>query len=223
MVNKHLKLRVLIIFMLILIPPALIFRGIDNYYSERSTAYIKQQVTSLTSKMFSDTLNEVAVTLDSQALVTYQYDNNKNITSIYINTKEINRINALANTKINNLLSSGIIEERISQIEIPLGILVSDTIFASQGPKIKISSLPINSYQVNIIVSNEEYGINNTLFQIYLTLKTDIETLVPLNKQVFSNETKILLVSQIINGSIPRYYYNGPAGESPYIPEDYLN
>lgn len=209
--------------MLILIPPAFIFRGIDNYYSERSATYIKQQVTSLTSKMFSDTLNEVALTLNADTLVNYQYDNNKNITSIYINTKEVNRLNALANSKIEQLLSSGIVEERIGQIEIPLGLLVSKTLFASRGPKIKIGSLPINSYHVNLMVSNEEYGINNTLFQIYLIVKTDIETLVPLNNQVFSNETKILLVSQIINGSIPRYYYNGQTGGSPYIPEDYLN
>lgn len=217
--NHPFKFRFLILILCIFLLPAIVFVMADNYYGERSTRYIKQKVVAVSSKIFSETLNETSLQIDMDKLVQYQYDTNHKITSIFINTSEISQIQSKAAQKLDDLFASPLLEEKIKEIEIPVGGLISKTIFAGKGPNIQIQSMPVSSYLVNIETSNTEYGINNTLFEIYLLLKTSIETIVPLNNLVVETDTKILLVSQVIQGEVPKYYYQGK-GEMPYFPEN---
>lgn len=55
----------------------------------------------------------------------------------------------------------------------------------------------------------KSFGINNALFEIYLSVFIEIDTIIPLNKNHIVFATNILLVSQIIQGEVPYYYYSG--------------
>ena len=55
----------------------------------------------------------------------------------------------------------------------------------------------------------KSYGINNALFELYLKVDIEVDTVIPLRKDEINFTTNILLASQIIQGEIPYYYYSG--------------
>jgi hypothetical protein len=75
------------------------------------------------------------------------------------------------------------------------------------GPKVKINIRPIGSYKVDLISQVKGYGINNSLVEVYLLVTIELEALIPLRVLPVKTENKIYLVSQIIKGEIPNYYY----------------
>ena len=85
--------------------------------------------------------------------------------------------------------------------------------------KLGVSIRPIGAYNADVYTDISAYGINNSLVEVYLLIKIDIEALIPLQTKSFVSETKVYLVSQIIQGTIPNYYYGNDANIN-YIPDN---
>jgi len=47
------------------------------------------------------------------------------------------------------------------------------------------------------------------LLEIYLKIEIHVDTIVPLKQEQVNYVTHILLVSQVVQGEIPYYYYSG--------------
>lgn len=203
------KIKLLIIFMLFILIPLLSIKAVDNYFSERTNEFLEQAVAFAASDIFSTASLEVAALSSEENFLKYKYDSSNNITGVYVDTIVVNKILALVSNLISDSLNNGQIEERLGMVEIPLGQLCSKALFANMGPNIKIETSPMSSYTTDLFTETSEFGINNTLLEVYIKATISIEAFIPLKSQNITLETKIYLISEVLQGSIPIYYFSG--------------
>ncbi len=203
------KIKLLIIFMLFILIPLTSIKAVDNYFSERTNEFLEQAVAFAASDIFSSASLEVAALSSEENFLKYKYDSSNNITGVYVDTIVVNKILALVSNLISDSLNNGQIEERLGMVEIPLGQLCSKALFANMGPNIKIETSPMSSYTTDLFTETSEFGINNTLLEVYIKATISIEAFIPLKSQNITLETKIYLISEVLQGSIPIYYFSG--------------
>ena len=203
------KIKLLIIFMLFILIPLLSIKAVDNYFSERTNEFLEQAVAFAASDIFSSASLEVAALSSEENFLKYKYDSSNDITGVYVDTIVVNKILALVSNLISDSLNNGQIEERLGMVEIPLGQLCSKALFANIGPNIKIETSPMSSYTTDLFTETSEFGINNTLLEVYIKATISIEAFIPLKSQNITLETKIYLISEVLQGSIPIYYFSG--------------
>lgn len=204
------KLKKLIIILLVILIPISILVVIDNYFSERSRIYVEKEVITVISNSLTTSLEKpIQDSLFSSPMLLYQYDKNEVIKGIYIDSNVINQILINVNQSLKEALDKGVLEKEITNIEIPLGSLISKSVFANVGPNVPIKILPISFYKTDIVTNMKPYGINNVLFEVYLNIKIEVDTIIPLRKDEINFSTNILLVSQLLQGEVPYYYYSG--------------
>ena len=202
------KIKLLIIFMLFILIPLLSIKAVDNYFSERTNEFLEQAVAFAASDIFSTASLEVAALSSEENFLKYKYDSSNNITGVYVDTIVVNKILALVSNLISDSLNNGQIEERLGMVEIPLGQLCSKALFANIGPNIKIETSPMSSYTTDLFTETSEFGINNTLLEVYIKATISIEAFIPLKSQNITLETKIYLISEVLQGSIPICYFS---------------
>lgn len=218
--KKRKKLLKLLILLMIIIIPMIMVKLTDNYFSERTSMYIIKQADNMASNAIKDIVKLAVIPkIDMDKIIIIKYKNDKSIDSVIINTKIINEIMGDASELVDELLSEDILDDTLHELVLPLGYVVSPTLFANKGPKIKIQIRPIGAYNADIYTDVSSYGINNSLIEVYLLIQIDIEALLPLQPKSFVSETKIYLVSQIIQGTIPKYYYGNDTNVD-YIPDN---
>lgn len=204
------KLKKLIIILLVILIPISILVVIDNYFSERSRIYVEKEVITVISNSLTTSLGKpIQDSLFSSPMLLYQYDKNEVIKGIYIDSNVVNQILINVNQSLKEALDKGVLEKEITNIEIPLGSLISKSVFANVGPNVPIKILPISFYKTDIVTNMKPYGINNVLFEVYLNIKIEVDTIIPLRKDEINFSTNILLVSQLLQGEVPYYYYSG--------------
>lgn len=200
--------KLLLLFFIFLIP-IIFLTAVDNYFSQKSDVYITQEVTSIISDVIGETLTDNKTFKNSNQILNCKYDTEGKINTIYIDTVIINEILSNTNLTLTRLLSEGTIEASIRDIKLPLGMLVSKSLFTTLGPDINIEVLPVTSYKTDIVTTLVDYGINNSIFETYLKIEIVVETIIPLKQSKINYETQILLASQIVQGEVPYYYYMG--------------
>ena len=216
--KKAIKL-VLILSITILIP-IVILTMIDNYYSTKSNIYIEGEVTKTISSILTEALKKpINEQLSKNKILDCKYDNNQVIKGVYINAEVANAIIIEVNQTINQLIDENVINEAISKNDIPLGSLVSKAIYTPLGPNISIKAIPISSYKSNIYTKTKSLGINNSNFEVYVNIKIDVQTLIPLKEQSINYESNVLLGSILIQGEIPYYYYYSGTGTIEALPQ----
>ena len=220
MKNRVKRIYKLLIILMILLIPAMLIKITDNYFSERTSMYIIKQADNMASNAIKDIVKIAVVPkIDMDKIIIIKYEKDNTIDSVIINTKIINEIMGDASQLIDELLSEEVLDDSLHELMLPLGYVISPTLFANKGPKIKVSIRPIGAYNADVYTDISAYGINNSLVEVYLLIKIDIEALIPLQTKSFVSETKVYLVSQIIQGTIPNYYYGNDANIN-YIPDN---
>lgn len=198
----------LLLFFIFLIP-ILLLTMIDNYFSKKSDLYIEKEVTTIISDILAESIEKNNVLNDTDNILTYKYNTDGKISSIYIDSTKTSKIISSMNLTLSKLLRDGTIEESVKDINMPLGMLVSRALFTTLGPDIKIEVLPVSSYQTDIYTNLVDYGINNSLFELYLKVNIKVETIIPLKTSQIDYNTNLLLSSIVIQGEVPYYYYMG--------------
>ena len=198
----------LLLFFIFLIP-ILLLTMIDNYFSKKSDLYIEKEVTTIISDILAESIEKNNVLNDTDNILNYKYNTDGKISSIYIDSTKTSKIISSMNLTLSKLLRDGTIEESVKDINMPLGMLVSRALFTTLGPDIKIEVLPVSSYQTDIYTNLVDYGINNSLFELYLKVNIKVETIIPLKTSQIDYNTNLLLSSIVIQGEVPYYYYMG--------------
>lgn len=169
----------------------------------------KEVITVISNSLTISLEKPIQDSLFSSPMLLYQYDKNEVIKGIYIDSNVVNQILINVNQSLKEALDKGVLEKEITNIEIPLGSLISKSVFANVGPNVPIKILPISFYKTDIVTNMKPYGINNVLFEVYLNIKIEVDTIIPLRKDEINFSTNILLVSQLLQGEVPYYYYSG--------------
>lgn len=139
-----------------------------------------------------------------EELVTFQKDEDGNITFMQADTMMLNLISS-------NITST--IQEQLEKVEtkgegIPLGSIVDSQLLAQYGPKLKFRITPLGTVNVNFGTEFDQSGINQTRHRIFLIINTKVKVIIPFNSNDIEVTTYIPLTEVIIVGKVPINYFN---------------
>lgn len=200
--------KLLLLFFIFLIPITILV-CVDNYFSEKSELFIEKEVTTIISDTIGEMIEKSSALKETTELLKYKYSQTGVINSIYIDSSKTSAILSNTNLLMSRLLKEGTLEKSIEDISLPLGMLISKSMFTTLGPSINIEVLPVTSYKTDIVTNLVDYGINNSLFEVYLKINVEVETIIPLKQKKVDYVTNILLSSVVLQGEVPYYYYMG--------------
>ncbi len=91
-------------------------------------------------------------------------------------------------------------------IYVPIGIGTENIYFANVGPKLPVKIEYISTLTTSLKTRVKDYGINNSLIEVYMTVSLKEQIIIPFSSKKVNNECEILLSSQIVEGIVPSIY-----------------
>ncbi len=182
----------------------------------------ENQVRQLMNITMNKSINTHTKNIEFKYLINTEYNNQKEITIIEYNTKEINTIKnkitkelekdiinmttkKITNTITNTDISYQYINNNIIFL-IPIGSSTGNYLLSNIGPKIPIKLKLIGEISTDIKSKIKEYGMNNALIEIDLISSATLNIQMPfLSKKIKVTNTTPLTI-QMIQGKIPEYY-----------------
>lgn len=137
-------------------------------------------------------------------LMTVKTDKEGNVVMIQANTVELNRIGSQITLAVQNRINS--IGGR--SVRIPLGLLFKNDLFAYYGPKVPFKMTPVGSVNTSYRSEFQAAGINQTRHIVYLDVKSNVQVVVPLARNMIEISSSIPIAESIIVGKVPEFYAN---------------
>lgn len=94
-------------------------------------------------------------------------------------------------------------------LKVPVFFSSSSVLFASLGPKICIPVKFVGAILTNIRTEIKDYGLNNAMVEVYITVKITTNLVSALNKSENVIDYNVLVASTVINGKVPNVYGAG--------------
>lgn len=91
-------------------------------------------------------------------------------------------------------------------LDIPLGYMTNSPLLLNLGPKIPVKINTTDIALGSVSTSVREFGINNALIEIYISIEIETNTILPLKSGTSKEVYKILVASKIISGKVPDFY-----------------
>ena len=110
-----------------------------------------------------------------------------------------------------NKLNRGII------YEIPIGVYSNSIFLSNLGPKIPVKMQLIGDVISSISTNVKEYGINNALIEVGVTIELNSRVFLPYISNDIKIKGTIPIALKLIQGKIPSYYLNGFKSDSNII------
>lgn len=196
------------------------------------TIIINKSVAKETEKKIDEysIFNIIKNTNGDIQLIEYNSNNvNKMLTEITNNIQT--NIRAIEQGNINNL---DIIDNNLLEIdenklkdgiiyEIPIGSFSKSTFLSNLGPKIPVKIILIGDVLSNINTTVKEYGINNALIEVSITVEVTSRINLPFVSKNIKVTNTIPVALKVIQGNIPSYYLNGIKSNSNLITSDIID
>lgn len=91
-------------------------------------------------------------------------------------------------------------------IKVPFFSYSNNILLANLGSKIYVPVNFVGSILTNIKSSITNYGMNNALAELYVTIKVTSDLISPVSKDNLVIEYDVLIASKVINGRVPQIY-----------------
>ncbi|MBE6140439.1 MAG: hypothetical protein E7172_02760 [Firmicutes bacterium] len=91
-------------------------------------------------------------------------------------------------------------------LKLPLFVNSDNILLVNFGPKIYVKINFVGSILTNIKSKITNYGLNNALVEIYVTIEIMHEIITPVVKKEEKIYYDVLISSQVINGRVPEFY-----------------
>lgn len=187
--------------------------------------YVDSEVERLTSNIVNKTIREKMNKKNIKSFLIENTSIASNQPNIFYNVEKINSLKSEITDSIQNTLTS-LDEANINDYhlfnqlhtgkyaKIKKGILAENsinslrgsTILGNLGPSVPVRLFFVGQVQSNIEIETKEYGINNLLIEIYLTISVKEQIMMPLSSKIKTITLKELLGADIVRGTIPNYY-----------------
>lgn len=215
--NKNKQKMDLIIIMIIIIALIMLHyydkninSGVTDYaiskLEEITTLYIKKDIAPKNIK-----LNDLLiVNLNKNEEITYvdiDMDYAREI-MVDIVGKIQNNIFKLESGDISEFTNSNELDnyKGILYLKVPLLVNEKQNVLTSIGPKVPIKLSFYEHVLGNVDTSINEYGINNALIKVYMTITLEQKLYLPYREKRFARDYTIILGSKIITGKVPTIY-----------------
>lgn len=229
--NKELAITKLIVvaFLSSFILSMLLFNYYGNSNTSKLVSLATHKIEKVTYQFFSDLITDEVINNESTKDI-FEIVKNSNNEIISVDYNMENTYKLL--TSISGVLKSNLnnFEKGISSIEIddyylrqnkygnyllvPVFFGSNNIFLTSMGPKIPVYFHFSGSLLTNIKTKVTEYGFNNALLEIYVTVKINEEITTPIDKNIDTIDYDILISSKVINGKVPEFYSNGLVSNS---------
>lgn len=90
-------------------------------------------------------------------------------------------------------------------IAIPMGAITGQNLIVNLGPKIPVKISLLENVRGSIRTEVEDYGINNSLLNVYLKIEIEQNIEMPSATDSFYNTYEMLLSSKLIQGVVPSF------------------
>lgn len=164
----------------------------------------ENEAKSLATIISNEEATNVMKQYSYEELFTVEKDSNGNVSMIKSNVIPINEIISDVAIKIQENLN----EQGRKDIEIALGSFSGIKLLAGRGPGIKIRISTVGNVETDLKSEFEAQGINQTLHRIYLQVKCQVNILTPFNDITKDITNQVLLMENVIIGTVPNTYYN---------------
>ena len=199
----------------------------SNKVSDIFMSYAESETTKLMTLVINKSVTkQMANSFDDKLLFDIVKDAAGNIKLIDFNSLEVNKtLNMITNLVALNLkmIEEGNIEMvdifdnseyDVSKLkkgviyEIPMGAVTKSSLIANLGPKIPVRMHIIGDVVSNLETNVKEYGINNALIEIGVSVSVNSLVNLPFVSKKITVSTVIPLSLKLIQGNIPSYYYS---------------
>ena len=137
-------------------------------------------------------------------IFTIEKDTNGNVTMINSNVIPINEIISEVAIKIQEEIN----KQGRKDIQIALGSFTGIKLLSGRGPGINIRISTIGNVETDLRSEFQAQGINQTLHRIYLQVKCEVSILTPFKDITKDITNQVLIMENVIIGTIPDTYYN---------------
>lgn len=141
-------------------------------------------------------------TYTHENLVSIIYSEKGEVTSVSINTSEINRIKSI----LTNNASKEIEELSEQKMSIPIGTLIGTPFFSGRGPRIVFKLIPSGTVQSSLHHKFDEAAINQTRHQIILEINARVAAILPGFSAYTEISCDVTLAETVIVGEIPQSF-----------------
>ena len=225
---KRKWLKLLITFILLIIFTFIILVFLSNkvmpFYMNYSEAEMKRVVTTVINKSVTE---EVTNQLEVDSFFVLKKENDNTII-VDFDPVIVNRVmSKISDVVYNNLkliskkdkltLEKYNLDE--SYFYIPSGIIFNTTMLNNVGPRIPINLEIISSVNPNLKTEVTEYGINNSLIEVYINVIVDVKMILPMYSNTMQIVVVVPLAVKLIQGEVPKYYQRGYASSTLFFDE----
>ncbi|MBQ8472914.1 MAG: sporulation protein YunB [Bacilli bacterium] len=215
MKKKFLKLFIIILLIIILATLLIKFlnKRIMPIYMNYQEGEMKRLITTVINKSITDDITSefdvselfITNTNESTKTVIIDFDPvilNRVMSSIsdivYDNLK-------LISEKDQNTLKKYNVSDSIFYI--PTGVIFKNSVFLNNlGPKIPVKMELISSVNPNIETKVSEYGINNSLIEVFIHVNVSVRMILPTKSKEMEIVVVVPLAVKLIQGNIPENY-----------------
>ena len=194
------------------------------FYMNYSEAEMKRVVTTVINKSVTE---EVTNQLEVDSFFVLKKENDNTII-VDFDPVIVNRVmSKISDVVYNNLkliskkdkltLEKYNLDE--SYFYIPSGIIFNTTMLNNVGPRIPINLEIISSVNPNLKTEVTEYGINNSLIEVYINVIVDVKMILPMYANTMQIVVVVPLAVKLIQGEVPKYYQRGYASSTLFFDE----
>lgn len=231
--NKKVNIIILTVIMLIL-SLVMIFKFINKKVSPIIMNYAELETRKLATLVINSSINKnISNKIKSEEIFLITKDSNGQINTIDFNPSIVNSILTETTTVIQKELKKieeGDVEaiknfdiDYISSdkkkkkgiiFEIPSGLVFENAFFSNLGPKIPIKLNLVGDITSEITTQVTNYGINNALIEIRISIKLVEQVILPLTTDKIEIQNSVPIALKLIQGTVPNYYLNGISNSS---------
>ncbi|SKA79584.1 sporulation protein YunB [Caloramator quimbayensis] len=216
--NRKIKSGVILLFIFIFI--LFIFYKLDRELKPVMMALCDAEARIIATETINGTIREeFGNKISYDDIMNIKTDKDGNIVMIQANTVELNRIGSDIALSVQNRIQS--IGAR--GVKIPLGLLAKNDLFAYYGPKITFKMQPVGSVVTSYRSEFQAAGINQTRHIVYLDVKSTIQVVIPLARNMVTVTSNIPIAESIIVGKVPNTYANIDGVKSDGITNQYTS
>lgn len=196
--------------------------------------YASKQTVNLATLIIKEAIGDSKlVSFQAEDIIHFEEDDQGYVSSVYINTPELNRLLVSATHEVEEkllLVESGDLSELGLEtiyggpyeegvlFSVPLTSALNLSLFHEYGPRFPVSANVIGNAETDIETKVEPYGINNAMLQILVKVTVKLNVNLPFKSNERIVSVKSPLVIKMITGQVPEYYYIGSSSASPLSP-----
>lgn len=218
-IRKNIKISkvLLLIGALVFFFTTILFKTYSNNINGSLINFAKIKINEIMQKFLSESIGYdllkkedmdeiLVITKNKDGEILYvDYDLDKSYKLLDKVTKKINEdVTNLENRGINN--KNVINSKNGFALVVPLFLSSNNALVASFGPKIYVPINFVGAILTNIKSKVTNYGMNNALVELYITIKLTTNIVTPMDSSSEIIDYDVLIASKIINGRVPEVY-----------------